>query len=192
MHLNTAWVYCVCYKLHLSGKPGICFRTYTFFLMTTPVPYGGPIVATAAGLHHSHNARSLTHWVRSGIKPAFSQRQCHILNLMNYNRNSPFYLFDFLFAGSFSFPGQCFYVFFFSFPYFLIRELFFLIKRGEKKNTARWKWRDVYAKGKPGTKDQSLNPKIPLFFPSFSCTGLPLSYCHGPFFRELMKNAMKK
>lgn len=65
-------------------------------------------------------------------------------------------------------------------------------KEGGEKNTARWKWRDVYAKGKAGTKDQSLNPKIPLFFPSFSCTGLPLSYCHGPFFRELMKNAMKK
>ena len=31
----------------------------------------GPVRAAAAGLHHSHsNARSPTHWVRPGIKPA--------------------------------------------------------------------------------------------------------------------------
>ena len=33
----------------------------------------GQIGAAAAGLHHSHsNARSVTHWVRPGIKPASS------------------------------------------------------------------------------------------------------------------------
>ena len=34
------------------------------------------------------NTWSLTHWVRSRIKPASSQRQCQVFNLLSHNRNS--------------------------------------------------------------------------------------------------------
>ena len=46
------------------------------------------------GHHHSHdntgsgNARSLTHRARPGIKPASSQRQYQVLNLLSHGRNS--------------------------------------------------------------------------------------------------------
>ena len=37
----------------------------------------GQIGATAAGLYHRHsNARSLTHWARPGMEPAFSRTLC--------------------------------------------------------------------------------------------------------------------
>ena len=34
------------------------------------------------------NTGSLTHWVRPGIKPTSSQRQCQVLNSLSHNRNS--------------------------------------------------------------------------------------------------------
>ena len=69
-----------------SGFPGsrgfVCLFYLFFFVFclfgAIPLTYGGSqarglIRATAAGLHHSHsNARSLTHWAWSGIKPATS------------------------------------------------------------------------------------------------------------------------
>ena len=38
--------------------------------------------------HSLQQHRSLTHWVRPGIEPTSSQRQCWVLNLPNHNRNS--------------------------------------------------------------------------------------------------------
>ena len=36
------------------------------------------------------NTRSLNQWVRPGIEPTSSQRQCQVLNLLSHNRNSYF------------------------------------------------------------------------------------------------------
>ena len=39
--------------------------------------------------YHGHsNTRSLTHWVRPGIKPISSQTPCQVLNPLSHNRNS--------------------------------------------------------------------------------------------------------
>ena len=52
-------------------------------------PSQGLNLSCSWGLRYSHsNARSLTHWVRSGIKPAASQRQHQVLNLLSHNGNS--------------------------------------------------------------------------------------------------------
>ena len=41
------------------------------------------------GLCHSHaNTRSLTHWVKPGIKPTFSGTLCWVFNPLNHNANS--------------------------------------------------------------------------------------------------------
>ena len=39
------------------------------------------------------NTRSLIHWVRPGIEPTFSQRQCWIFNPLSHNRNSNCWMF---------------------------------------------------------------------------------------------------
>ena len=58
---------------HKGNFPFICL-----FFRAVPASYGssqarGGIGATAASLHHSHSSTgSLTHWVRSGIKPLSS------------------------------------------------------------------------------------------------------------------------
>ena len=86
----------------------LCFSLYT----VTPVTYGSPqargrIGSIATRLHHSHShwqhqiratsaiyttahgsTRSLTHWMRPGIKPASSQTLCQVLNLLSHSRSS--------------------------------------------------------------------------------------------------------
>ena len=39
----------------------------------------------------SLQSRSLTHWGRSGIEPASSERQCLVLNLLSHSRNAQIY-----------------------------------------------------------------------------------------------------
>ena len=63
---------CICnsnpgYKLHLQQQPWIWAASET----------------TCS----CNNSRSLTHWARPGIKPASSQRQYWVLNLLSHNRN---------------------------------------------------------------------------------------------------------
>ena len=66
---------------------------FILFVFLGPHPYGssqarGQIGAAAAGLHHSHsNARSLTHCMRPGIKPA-SSWVLVVLLLLNHDGNS--------------------------------------------------------------------------------------------------------
>ena len=85
------------------------FFFFLSFFMAALAAYGGFqardwIRAAAAGLHHSHsnadpscictlptacsNVRSLTHWSRPGIEPAFSWTLCQILNPLSHNGNS--------------------------------------------------------------------------------------------------------
>ena len=90
----------------------ILFFFFFFFLelhmwhMEVPRLRFSWIGGTSAGLCHSHsnaegiqaasatyttacgNTRSLTHWVRPGIKSASSQTLCWVLNLLSYKGNS--------------------------------------------------------------------------------------------------------
>jgi len=55
----------------------------------TPEPRQHWIQAMCANCITTYgNARSLTHWVRLGFKPASSQRQCQFLNMLSHNGNS--------------------------------------------------------------------------------------------------------
>ena len=54
-----------------------------------PTPEQLQIWATSATYTAAcSNARSLTHWVKPGIKPASSWTLCWVLNLLSHNRNS--------------------------------------------------------------------------------------------------------
>ena len=84
---SNSWI-CICRCL--PWKPDLCiklprwffvcflwvFVLFCFVFRAAPSPYGssrGPIRAAVASLHHSHsNARSQTHWLRSGIESASS------------------------------------------------------------------------------------------------------------------------
>ena len=98
------------YELHLWPMlqlvaPDLFFFFLIFFLGSHPqhmeVPRLGVqtemklsacVTATATQdlicICNLHNAGSLTHWARPGIKPTSSQRQCCVLNPLNHNRNS--------------------------------------------------------------------------------------------------------
>ena len=88
------------------GTLSFLFCGSFFLFRAAPVAYGsswarGWIRAAAAGLHHNHgnwiwatlatyatfcgNARSLTHWVRPGIKPISLWKLCHVLNPLSHN-----------------------------------------------------------------------------------------------------------
>ena len=63
-------------------------------LWPTPQPWQQQIQATSVTYASAFdNARSLTHGVKPGIKPASSQRQCQVLNPLNHNGNSESVLF---------------------------------------------------------------------------------------------------
>ena len=67
-------------------------------LLLTPQP--GQHEIRAASVTYTAacgNAGSLTPWVRPGIKPASSQRQHWVLNLLSHNRNSQFFIFIYLY-----------------------------------------------------------------------------------------------
>ena len=70
------------------------FFFLSFFFMAAPMAYRsfqarGQIRAAAAGLHRSHsNTRSLTHWLRPGIKPAFLGTWSWDPTLLSHNGNS--------------------------------------------------------------------------------------------------------
>ena len=63
------------------------------FFMVAPAAYGSSRArgqtraAAEASATDCSNTRSLTHWVRPGIEPASSQRQCQVLNLLRHNGN---------------------------------------------------------------------------------------------------------
>ena len=60
-------------------------------LQPTPQPQQHWIRATSATYATAWgNTRSLTHWLRPGIKPASPLRQCLVLNLLSHNGNSCF------------------------------------------------------------------------------------------------------
>ena len=56
----------------------------------TPEPQQHGIWAPSVTYTTVHSStRSLTHWMRPGIKPASSQTLCRVLNPLSHNRNSP-------------------------------------------------------------------------------------------------------
>ena len=64
-----------------------------------PQPWQHRIQVTSANSGAAcSNTRSLTHWVRPGIEPASSQRQCWVLNPLSHNRNSLMHTFFFFFS----------------------------------------------------------------------------------------------
>ena len=59
------------------------------FCQPTPQPWQQGIQAASATYATAWgNARSLTHWARSGIEPACSRSLCRVLNTFNHNGNS--------------------------------------------------------------------------------------------------------
>ena len=65
-------------ELKCSCRPTL--EPQQWWIQATPVTY-----TTAWG-----HIISLTHWVRPGIEPTSSQRQCQALNLLSHNGNSSF------------------------------------------------------------------------------------------------------
>ena len=104
---------CLCFSLSLSYSFFVLRTLFFFYFLSLftviPVAYGSSwtwgqiraaVVAYAtatATLDPSHiyeytascgNARSFTHLARPGFKPASLQRQCQVLNLLSYSKNS--------------------------------------------------------------------------------------------------------
>ena len=92
-------------------------NTFFFFFLFTvaPVTYGhsqarGQIRAAAASIHQPQqhqiwaasetftticsNARSLTYWLRPGVKPASSWTLCQVLNQLSHNGNASYQCFQ--------------------------------------------------------------------------------------------------
>ena len=114
-HVRGCWVLPINVEMKLQDSV-VCQLTllpifFFFFLFrTAPMANGSPqtkgrIRVKAASLHHSHsitgskaasathpaacgNSESLTHWLRPGIEPSFSQARCWVFNPPSHNGNS--------------------------------------------------------------------------------------------------------
>ena len=110
---NCQFDFCICECASFLLYSLVSFHFFLFFFNGHPCsiwkfPVQGLNWSCSCSLCHSHgntgfephptyvaawgNARSLIHWARPGIKPASSQKQRQVLNLLSHRGNSCFVL----------------------------------------------------------------------------------------------------